>query len=143
MKNIHFVAALAAVVVTSTAHAAAPLKVGQTRTFGMENIDMIGTVNRMLNKQVGGEQMASGGTYKRLTADLSLICGYYTNVHDLSDASPIQGYAILIDKGNRTETTFAPINHVQQEAKGCWPGERARLAKWMKDFDKAVKASKP
>ena len=113
---------------------------GETRQFNMSNIEMIGGMNGLLNKKLGGELMVTGGTIKRMTPDISLVCGYYTNIRD--PQASIAPSAIVIDLPSSQTITVAPITHTQLEAKGCFPGQRAQAARMERQINSMLARAK-
>lgn len=124
---------------SAAAHA---MKVGEIRPVTPADVDMVRSINAMLQSKIGGEPRTSGGTWKRITPDLSLACGYYVDLGAAGAAADqlVLGFAILVDKRAAKADVFAPASYEVQEAKGCFPGERERTAKAIRRLDRLMKA---
>ena len=60
-----------------TSPVSAAMRIGQTKTFNLNDMDEIGTMNAILDAKLGSDVMATGGTIKRVSSARFLYCGYY------------------------------------------------------------------
>ena len=106
--------------------ALARMSIGQTRPFTMDD-PVEGTTNYLLRQKFGDRYMAVGGSIERIGENRYLLCGYSVDMRRRAQegAKPV-GFVIVSDNAGDHAKVMAPASPAQQEAKGCWPGERQR-----------------
>ena len=105
--------------------ALARMSIGETRPFTMDD-PAEGTTNYLLRQKFGDRYMAVGGSIARIGVNRYLLCGYSVDMHRQGRAAKPVGFVIVSDNAGDYASVLAPASQAQQEAKGCWPGERQR-----------------
>ena len=125
---------------TSVSAAGRTQRVGEMRAVPMAAIDMIGSINGELSRQIGGPAMTGPAVHTRVSRDVSVTCGFYVSLDEArrdAEGAAQRPYVIISNKRTIRTEVLAPVTGAEQEDRGCYPGDRAGRARMNPDFARA------